>query len=63
MSLSYDMRLTSAYRYILQPFSRQNKMRKKVLIKIRKSAQPFYPATILYICQSFNLILTLIVVK
>ena len=57
------MRLESAYRYILQPFSRQNKMKKKVMIKIRNFVQQFYPATILYICQSFNLILTLIVVK
>ena len=30
------MRLTSAYRYILQPFSRQNKMRKKVFDKDQK---------------------------
>ena len=68
MSLKYvtvncHMRLESAYRYILQPFSCQNKMRKKVMIKIRNFVQQFYPATILYICQSFNLILTLIVVK
>ena len=64
MSLSYEISICLSLDATFYSLSLAKiKWGRKFLIKIRNFVQQFYPATILYICQSFNLILTLIVVK